>query len=291
MSMDVEFLTTARQHFDPFLLSSGTELVSPLLYSLARMLRPRSVVEFGSGYSTLFILRALADNVAAIEAEKNALLAKTKAARLLERWGPDRQPQADMDAAAHDWLDSGGVACGVDPVFYCKEYAPHLFSFEHLPEDHEYVEHMRSAVDAIGHTSLFTQFCEQGFAQNTLPPEFLPLDWVWNDCHYDLEFLSEFWEYVNPSGGLLILHNITGHSTYFQTLQSFVEQRAPYGDLEHLVLEEPHKLMQNGCAILRRTTAYQPRFSLTYTHKKEGPPVVPARPEEVLQALRTLLSD
>lgn len=288
MAMDAEFLTIAAERFNPYCLSSGTELVSPLLYSLVRMLRPRTVVEYGSGYSTLFILRALADNVADIQAEYSALRTKTEAARLLERCGPDSPQPEGMDAAAQKWLDSGGVACGVDPAFYCKEYLPHLFSFEDLPADHRYAEHIRSAVGAIGHASLFTQLCgPKRIAKDRLPPECLPLDWMWNDAHYDPEFLAEFWECLNPSGGMMILHNVTGRSGYYESLQSFVERRAPHGDLEYVLLEEPHKFMQNSCAVLRRTTAYSPRFSLTW---KQGPGIVPSRPEEVLRALRTLFS-
>src|SRR5215472_4603928 len=43
--------------------SMGVELVSPLLHSLIRCTKPRSVLEVGAGYSSIFILQALADNL------------------------------------------------------------------------------------------------------------------------------------------------------------------------------------------------------------------------------------
>ncbi|HUG35828.1 MAG TPA: hypothetical protein VML54_02690, partial [Candidatus Limnocylindrales bacterium] len=47
--------------------SMGVELVSPLLYSLIRCAKPRSALEVGAGYSSLFILQALADNAEEFE--------------------------------------------------------------------------------------------------------------------------------------------------------------------------------------------------------------------------------
>jgi len=40
----------------------GVENMGPLLYALVRFLKPRRVLEVGAGYTTLFILQALADN-------------------------------------------------------------------------------------------------------------------------------------------------------------------------------------------------------------------------------------
>ena len=271
MPLDEEFIVAARQHFNPYLPDSGTELVAPLLYWLARMLRPRTVVEYGSGYSTLFILRALADNIDDIQAEQRNLRAKTQGTRLFERWSVSTE-----SLIGDPWLGAGEVACGVDPAFYLQRYTPHLFSFEQLPGDHEYAKHMRGAVAAIGHESLFTHICGQSFCKDALPSGALPIDWAWNDDDRYVDFFSEFWESLNPSGGLMIFHNPAGWIPNYETIRSIVQQRAPHGDLECLLLEEPHKLSQNGCAILRRTTHYQPRFALS-------------RPQEVLQALQTLM--
>jgi len=40
----------------------GTELVAPFLYSLVRMLRPTRLLEIGCGYTTPWLIKALADN-------------------------------------------------------------------------------------------------------------------------------------------------------------------------------------------------------------------------------------
>lgn len=79
MGMDEQFLKTAQESFNPYVPGSDTELMAPLLYSLARMVRPRTVIEFGSGYTTPFLLRTLADNAADVEVERRLLGEKTLA--------------------------------------------------------------------------------------------------------------------------------------------------------------------------------------------------------------------
>jgi len=41
----------------------GTENMAPLLYSLVRFVKPRHVLEIGAGYTSIFMLQALKDNV------------------------------------------------------------------------------------------------------------------------------------------------------------------------------------------------------------------------------------
>ena len=45
----------------------GVENMGPMLYALVRFLKPRRLLEVGAGYTTLFILQALADNAAELQ--------------------------------------------------------------------------------------------------------------------------------------------------------------------------------------------------------------------------------
>ena len=75
----------ARQHM-------GTENMGPLLYALVRFIKPRRVLEVGAGFTTLFILQALADNEAEIAALRAA------------RAGPERRVTcAQEDGAEVAW--------------------------------------------------------------------------------------------------------------------------------------------------------------------------------------------
>ncbi len=60
MAIDKRFLDQVSSLFNPVM---GTELISHLLYSLIRSVKPRRVIEVGLGYTTPFMLQALADNI------------------------------------------------------------------------------------------------------------------------------------------------------------------------------------------------------------------------------------
>jgi hypothetical protein len=53
----------------------GCENMGPLLYALTRFVKPRRILEVGAGYTSLWLLRALADNDAELEACSQALAA------------------------------------------------------------------------------------------------------------------------------------------------------------------------------------------------------------------------
>ena len=253
MAIDLSFLRTAGQAFDPFVPSAGTEHMAPLLYSLVRMVRPATVVEFGSGYTTLFLLRGLADNLEDIKTERTLLREKSLALMRPER----KQSTRPENTAFQSWFWTPGKACAVDPSYYLKPYSPHLYSFEKRPEAHPYALRMMQAVTEIGHRSLFTHVHGE-FSADLLPDK--RIDMAWNDDRDYIEFFEACWPRLNESGGLLIFHNIPAVEKLWRSVEWMQSQRAAERDLEVLILHEPHKLHQNGCAILRRNTNYEPSF-------------------------------
>jgi predicted O-methyltransferase YrrM len=272
MPIDEAFVAAARKAFNPYGTNSGTEHMAPFLYSLVRMVRPMRVVEFGSGYTTLFVLRALADNVKEIEEERAAL--KEKSAALgelpptLQELVAQKVPAIGMatkeraaalvQGAYYKWLNSGEKACSADPAYYLEPYKPHLYSFEKLAEGHGYVTSMRKVVDEIGHGDLFSHIHTEDFATASIPA---PIDLAWNDDYKYREFFQAFWPSLNPKGGLMVFHNVPAAENLWDDVQWMKRQRAKARDLETLTLQEPHKVHQNGCAILRRTTSYEPTFA------------------------------
>ncbi len=273
MPLDSNFLKTTTKHFNPYLPDSGTEHVAMLLYSMARMTRPKIIVEYGSGYSTLFVLRALADNVNDIVQEKADLLEKTKKSlnsaslggvELLSKIGVESLSDKKKQKLFFDWVFAGDKACQINPNFFLTPYMPKLLSIENLPDSHEYVKKMGVAVEEIGHLNLFTHLTGQEKKYNldslALNGDFI--DWAWNDNDDYRGFFTEFWPLINPKGGLLIFHNAVSVRQWVKDIQWMVEQRSNEGDLEVLTIEEPHKLNQNGCVILRKTSKYSPSFHI-----------------------------
>jgi predicted O-methyltransferase YrrM len=306
MPIDESFLTAARKAYNPYTPESGTEFMAPLLYSLVRSARPRNVVEFGSGYTTLFVLRALADNRSDIEDERRLLLEKatllgelppTLHQLLRKKAGavPPAEAKAHIRQLYLKWLGSGGKACMVDPAYYLEDYKPHLYSFEKLPEDHAYVKTMRATVDDIGHSDIFTHIHTEAFSREAVPPS---IDLAWNDDHSYRKFFETFWPSLNPKGGIFVFHNVPAVRDWWEDIQWMKKQRAKAGDLEVLILQEPHKIHQNGCAILRRTSEYQPSLegnldvlyrSLRLFMKLEDVPPEPQESPSMYRSLKSLV--
>ena len=53
--------------FTPAPCDAGAENLGPMLYSLVRFAKPARVLEVGAGYTSVFLLQALADNAAELE--------------------------------------------------------------------------------------------------------------------------------------------------------------------------------------------------------------------------------
>jgi predicted O-methyltransferase YrrM len=255
MPIDSAFLRAAQTAFDPYVLASGTEHVAFLLYSLVRMTRPRSVVEYGSGYTTLFLLRALMDNTRDADEERASLLAKTAAAG-----GAAALDAAWDDPRVAQWLGDGGKACGVDPAWYLETYRPRLYSFEDQDDAHEYAARMKNAVQSLELADALVHIKGRRPSPELLPARAYPIDLAWNDHRDYREFFDSFWPHLHPRGGLMLFHNTTAVAASWDDVQWMKARRAEAGDLEILTLQEPHKLSQNSCTILRRVSAALPRF-------------------------------
>jgi|SRR5579875_1749326 len=246
----------AERAFNPYAPGSGTEHVATLLYALTRMARPLTVIERGSGYTTLFLLSALAENVADAQTETEELRRKTAALGDLEtlKLGIEHP-------AIASWYVQGGRACAVDPGYYLQsERVPHLYSFEAHSEKHSYSKQMTRAVNKLGIGNYIT--CLRGcpFSASALPKHALPIDLAWNDDDQYQEFFDELWPLLNPSGGLMIFHNTVAVPRWWECITAIIESHHATGDLEVLTLVENHKINQNSCTIFRRTTEFRPSY-------------------------------
>jgi predicted O-methyltransferase YrrM len=254
MPIDAAFMREAQAAFNPYSPGSGTEHVAFLLYSLVRMTRPRTLLEYGSGYTTLFLLAALADNLSDVEEERASLLTR------VEALGDVGSGEISVDdARVAEWFNTEGKTCGIDPAQYLVPYSPRLYSFERHDAEHPYAARLRTAVARLGLDAWFTQIAGQGPAFETVPEDNRPVDLAWNDDMHYREFFLQIWPMLNPRGGLLIFHNTVATERAWSAIEWMRTERARAGDLEVLTLQEPHKLNQNSCTILRRTSQFQPR--------------------------------
>jgi len=215
----------------------GTEAVGPWLYTLVRMLRPRRTLEVGLGYTTPFLLQALAD------AERD--------------WSRDREVLAGRppDSDRRTVLRPDGFA---DP------YAPKLIAIDDYSIAESNAARVEELVAEIGLRDwlvpLNGDFRDHAGSVAALGP----LDFVWFDCGGPQEYADFFrllWSAVSPEGGLVCLHftHALGRTEEDpprlellpgRVLRRVRETAGP--DVEILSLLEPHKARQGSVTMLRR---------------------------------------
>lgn len=262
-----EFLDAVLSELTPFQHLSGTEHVGPLLYSMIRMLRPENVVEFGTGFTTPFILQALKDNA---EDYKNyqAILkkrAKKHHRQLLQK----HRPEMDLD----DWFltdTTQEILCQepilAKPSYYLKPYNPQLHSFELLPEEDPYVGKLKNIVDKLKLGKYFTLSAGirvTGYV-DLISERRLPIDFAWNDFGNKHRFYKETYRFINPNGGIMAFHNTTNSEKDFKVdldvvmdeIQPLIEARK----CELLTFLEPHKFTQRSMTVIRKLEDFQEEY-------------------------------
>ncbi len=255
--MNTHVADIARKYFNPRTWRSGTEHMAPLLYAMIRMTRPRVVIEYGTGYSTLFILQALADSVSDFTAERADLIEKTRTSEIL---GRDAERLSWKDEAFREWFGGGDRASAIDPAYYLAPYQPHLYGFENHPAEHPYVAALHNAVADAGLAQWFSLHDGAIASADALPSGATPVDLVWWDHPGFNRCFRLFWPVLNPNGGTIVFHDVASGvgKINWESYRALIDRRRD--DLEAVVLCQPNKLDQNSCAIVRRTTAYNPPF-------------------------------
>ena len=233
------FLATAAPLYD---VHMGVENMAPLLYSLVRFTKPRTVVELGAGYTTLFLLQALADN-----AEERAALA--------------------LNLPGTAWLDDAPA-----------EGPGHLHVVDNCAHEHSTAGAVSAAASSLGLRPLLSFHAIDAFSPDL--PSMLPggpVDILWIDLGAGprlTSLVAAWWPRIRADGGILAVHstltNETGrawlaHMKRAAAAAMMVEANAlegqdvtaalaalPYGCFELLSLLEPHKRLQNSFTCLRR---------------------------------------
>lgn len=252
----------------------GTELVANLIYSLIRYCRPNLSLEIGLGYTTVYILQALADNVADAQKEKRGLMKKTyDTLKKLDSEIKMDSPQESLKEIDFQWtLNEPSL---LNPGFYFNDHTPRMigiddFSFsEHDVKFDKYnsknpAKRLEHVVSSLGLSS-FLDFLEGDFRMYL--PDFrksnMLFDFIWFDCggypeYFD--FVKGAFDLINPDGGILLLHFTVDPqiARIKQNIRSIIES-SPENACEVVNLIEPHKLWQNSVTLVRRISGYDER--------------------------------
>jgi hypothetical protein len=233
--------------------SMGVELVSPFLYTLIRCVKPRTVLEIGAGYSSLFILEALRDN--AVEDEQNA--------KKMEG-----QVRSDEHTGLRRLLKGKHPLPLAAPDYYEREAKePILFVIDDSSHPSTSAGKVTEVAKRLG-LDAYLRFHEGDFrgASEKLGEEILPFDFVWFDCGGLDDFTKEYWSLINPHGGLLMIHS-TLANPFKRSYVTDLRNRLKAQDgrtIEVLSLLEPHKWRQNSFTLIRLVS---PELEGSYTNE------------------------
>lgn len=241
MPIDAEMLRVAAPLARPLI---GTEAFAPLLYALVRMHRPERVVEVGAGYTTLFLAEALRDNAVDADRERRQLREKT-AQFSADLGGPDPfTPGADV------WRHRQPPF--VDPGWYAGPHAPALEVLDSGAHPLNAVEATRGALDARGLDRIATVRQEDWRdGARRMAEESAVLDMVAWDCGDDpVAFFRGFFPLLHPGRGLIVMQASIEESAGAEI--EAITKAELAGQVELLHVDEPHKIRQRGCRIIRR---------------------------------------
>ncbi len=211
----------------------GTELISHLLYSLIRSVKPRRVIEVGLGYTTPFLLQALADNIE----DHN------RQAKLLSS-GNSENPESKV--LVTDYFE--------------KPYEPLHIGIDDLSHPSTTAHGVLETVSDLGLDKLLRLYQGdfRGMSKE-LAKEHEQIDFVWFDCgglQEYVDFLGEYWNLVNSNGGIIVLHSTLTNMALSGVIANLKLKQATdaFNKYELLSLLEPHKLIQNSLTMIRMTS-------------------------------------
>jgi predicted O-methyltransferase YrrM len=241
MPLTDEFRMRAAAVFTP---SMGTENMAPLLYALARFIRPKNVLEIGAGYTTLFLLQALADNDAD---HRHEIAAIAKGARTTGQ----RRARHSLLRVEH----------------YRTPHRPKLFSIDDDSHPERPAARVRGMAKALGLGPYlrFEQTTSQSFAKRWKRRSSLRFDLMWLDAGGLLayeHYLRDLFPLVTADGGMIVLHSTETNleAQVFVRKLKLAQATTEFCKFELLGLLEPHKLAQNSCLLIRSTVRSRERI-------------------------------
>lgn len=225
----------------------GTEVVAPLLASLVRMHRPQRVLEVGMGYTTPFLVGAVAEIEEQVRVERRGLAEKSRR-------------HLDSGERLDDrWLYTEPALLA--PSWYREPYRPRVVAVDNLSVPGSSAPLVLDVLRELGLADRVDVVnADLHDCAGKLPEDLFPIDFAWVDAWECLWFFRHFWERINPDGGMVAMHYLMTYpegETILDYLASM--QRARPGEMEMVNLLEGHKLGQNSVTLLRRTGGARPR--------------------------------
>ena len=239
MPLTPRFFSIAGTLFHP---GMGTENIGPLLHALTCMRRPDTVIAVGLGYSTLFLLQALAD---------------------VER---ERSRDADVLSGRIDDPARREVLMANAPAI-AGNGTPQLIAIDDFSTDIRRLSQITNCVRQLELAHLLTMHKTR--YQDWVAPADLRAGLIWLDCGHQLDYAplcNRFWPLVENEGGLMAMHYtfvdvqlrpddppIVIPGPWANAVKRELVRCGMDAGFEVLSLVEPHKHRQGSVTILRKT--------------------------------------
>jgi len=247
---DERFLTLTEPLYD---LHMGAENMGPMLYALVRFTKPKRVLEVGAGYTSVFLLQAIEDNLA--EIEMYATLREKGMARLGDiPWTRD-----DFDFNAH----------ATESALHIVDNCAHEHTTAHLVADIA----TSLGINAAKRLHVHANDAFDADLPMTLAPEVRYFDLLWIDlgAANRIEGFFEAWWPRVAVGGFVLVHSTLTNSLSRQWLERMrtlaknngvdpVTKASPFGPFCSVSLLEPHKMFQNSFSLFQKRSGAE--FSL-----------------------------
>jgi len=224
-ALDAEFYAAVAPLYMP---TYGTENLAPLLYSLVRFQKPKNIVEFGGGYTTPFLARALVDNA--------------------------------HDATTE--LENHPVPVMLHPEWYNDDTTNSKHpSLTVVDDNSQNNQDFTAMMKKLAFDKKIKVTFKHGVRHSDISLlDDVPLDsvgLVWNDAQWDPEYLKAWWPRLQKDGGLMLLHNVIGNAANGErwvvaSPRRVMNELFPYEEYEFITLMEPHKRYQGSVYMLKR---------------------------------------
>ena len=239
---DERFLTLIEPLYD---LHMGAENMGPMLYALVRFTKPKRVLEVGAGYTSVFLLQGIEDNIA--EIETYARLREKGMARLGDiPWTRD-----DFDFYTH----------ATESALHIVDNCAHEHTTAHLVADIA----TRLGIDAAKRLHVHTNDAFDAELPMTLAPDGRYFDLLWIDlgAANRIEGFFEAWWPRVAVGGFVLVHSTLTNSLSRQWLERMrtlakndgvdpETNTSPFGPFCSVSLLEPHKMFQNSFSLFQK---------------------------------------
>jgi len=239
---DQQFLDMVAPLYD---LHMGVENMGPMLYSLVRFIKPKNILEIGAGYTSIFLLQALADNQQ--ECADYAAMQYLGICKVNPEtpWCVSGLSQEDGALLSPTW-SSGKLFC-VDNLAHEFSTANKVVSIANLLGIESFLNH-------IDQDAWVLEIDED-------------LDFMWVDFGAGQrldEFFRKWWPKLKGGGYILVHSTVTNVFTreWLEYMRS--NDNRNFGLFETISFVEPHKMFQNSFSMFQKRDNFQEPIHTKY---------------------------